>query len=253
LFGAHHFLHTGEIPLFFMCLGKWLVFSSFFWVFYVALEPYVRRRWPATLVSWSRLLAGGFRDPVVGRDLLAGCLWGALTAVLFRLGWHLPSWLGDPPAYPLSVPVWQLLGMRGIIGEMPYSVTFSIGYSFVGLFLLILLRTLLRKNWAAGVAWVLLSALLLTGAASGWPGLVLSLIFFSVTVLLTTRLGLLSVVVASFFHSYFLNGFPLTTQGSAWYAGISLVGMLLMSAMALYGFYTSLGGRPAFGSVVLEE
>ena len=23
-------------------------------------KPYVRRRWPATLVSWSRLLAGGF-------------------------------------------------------------------------------------------------------------------------------------------------------------------------------------------------
>jgi hypothetical protein len=32
----------------------------------------VRRRWPATLVSWSRLLAGRFRDPLVGRDVLAG-------------------------------------------------------------------------------------------------------------------------------------------------------------------------------------
>jgi hypothetical protein len=26
-----------------------------------------------------------------------------------------------------------------------------------------------------------------------------------------------------------------------------------MAAMALYGFYTSLGGRPVFGGAVLEE
>lgn len=33
------------------------------WVLYVALEPYVRRRWPEALVSWSRLLSGRFADP----------------------------------------------------------------------------------------------------------------------------------------------------------------------------------------------
>ena len=43
-----------------------------------------------------------------------------------------------------------------------------------------------------------------------------------------------------------LRSFPLTTQGSAWYAGISLAGILLMAAMAFYGFYTSLeAGRPS--------
>jgi hypothetical protein len=50
-----------------------------------------------------------------------------------------------------------------------------------------------------------------------------------------------------------LIAFPLTTEGSAWYAGISLAGILLMAALALYGFYTSLGGRPVFGRAVLEE
>jgi len=40
-------------------------FVSFaMWLFYIALEPYVRRLWPKTLVSWHRLLAGRFR----GRD-----------------------------------------------------------------------------------------------------------------------------------------------------------------------------------------
>jgi predicted Co/Zn/Cd cation transporter (cation efflux family) len=34
---------------------------------------------------------------------------------------------------------------------------------------------------------------------------------------------------------------------------ISLTGILLMAAIALYAFYTSLGGRPIFGAAVLEE
>jgi hypothetical protein len=46
---------------------------------------------------------------------------------------------------------------------------------------------------------------------------------------------------------------PLTFQGSAWYTGISLAGILLIAAITLYAFYTSLGGRPVFGSAVLEE
>jgi hypothetical protein len=53
-------------------------------------------------------------------------------------------------------------------------------------------------------------------------------------------------------HDILVN-FPLTTHGSAWYSGISLAGILLIAAMAFYGFYTSLGGRPVFGGAVLEE
>jgi hypothetical protein len=40
---------------------------------------------------------------------------------------------------------------------------------------------------------------------------------------------------------------------SSWYGAISLTGILLMAAMAFYGFYTSLAGRPVFGGAVLEE
>src|SRR5271165_6714709 len=76
VFGAHHVPNFGEIALFIEFLVWGLGWSCFIWVLYIALEPYVRRRWPATLVSWSRLLAGGFRDPLVGRDVLVGCLSG---------------------------------------------------------------------------------------------------------------------------------------------------------------------------------
>jgi len=71
-------------------------------------------------------------------------------------------------------------------------------------------------------------------------------------VFLLIRFGLLALV-ANYVLWYILTHFPLTTQGSAWYAGISLAGILVMAAITLYGFYLSLGGRPAFGSAVLEE
>jgi hypothetical protein len=78
------------------------------------------------------------------------------------------------------------------------------------------------------------------------------MVFNGLSVFLLIRLGLLALVASAVFQFCFLN-LPLTTQGSAWYAGISLAGILLMAAMTLYGFYTSLGGRPVFGGAVLEE
>ena len=66
------------------------------------------------------------------------------------------------------------------------------------------------------------------------------------------RFGLLALV-ANFMVYAILENFPLTTQGSVWYAGISLAGILVIGAMAFYAFYASLGGRPVFGGAVLEE
>jgi len=71
-------------------------------------------------------------------------------------------------------------------------------------------------------------------------------------VFLLIRFGVLALVAANVFN-VFLGSFPLTTQMSAWYADTSLAGMVLMAAMAVYAFHTSLGGRPMFGAAELEE
>ena len=54
--------------------GRLLTFvlGVMLWVVYIALEPYVRKFWPDSLLGWSRLLAGHIRDPRVGRDVLIG-------------------------------------------------------------------------------------------------------------------------------------------------------------------------------------
>jgi len=253
-FGAHHISSFDEFGQIFMFLSFGISFSCFFWVLYIAMEPYVRRRWPATLVSWSRVLAGGFRDPLVGRDVLAGCLLGAFSITFVRLGWYVPSWLGYPPPKPYAGPQWQFLGARTIIADLSNNLILSLFISFVFLFVLFLLRVLLRKEWAAAIVCILLITFFRPPSAEPLTSVVVvtGLISTGLTVFLLIRFGLLAVV-ASFFFREFLGSFPLTTQGSVWYAGLSLAGILLMATMAFYGFYTSLGGRPVFGGAALEE
>ncbi len=253
-FGAHHVSSVDEFGHVLFSLVFGISFSAFFWVVYVALEPYVRRRWPDALVSWSRLLAGGFRDPLVGRDILFGSLLGAFGIASVRFGWHVPSWLGHPPLQPYFGPTWQFLGARPVIADLSNNLIAAVAVSFVILFTLFLLRALLRKEWLAAIVCVLLITFFRPPTADPFTAVtvVSILITTSLTLFLFLRFGLLAVV-ASYFFDDILGSFPLTTQMSAWYAGLSIAGILLMAAMAFYGFYTSLGGRPIFGGAVLDE
>ena len=248
-FGAHHVPNFAEFPLFMEFLVWGLAWSCFTWLLYVALEPYVRRRWPSTLVSWSRLLAGGFRDPLVGRDILAGCLLASGSDAVGRLTWLVFSWLGYSPR-PFLGPQWQFLGARSIIADMSHELIGGPSFWLAALFVLFLLRVLLRKQWAAAVVWVLLFTLFDLG--SGPAVLVNVVLWSSLAVFVMIRFGLLALV-ANWVVYGTLENYPLTTQWSAWYSGISLAAILLMAALAFYGFYTSLGSRPVFGDAVLDE
>ena len=58
------------------------------------------------------------------------------------------------------------------------------------------------------------------------------------------RFGLLSNVTATVVLTFLY--LPVTTDSSAFYFGNGLVVMGLVLALALYGSFTSLGGRPLF-------
>ena len=253
-FGAHHVPGSAEFGLFIAFLVWGLTLSSFSWVLYMGMEPYVRRRWPATLVSWSRLLAGGLRDPLVGRDVLLGCFLGAFSIALVRLGWFVPAWLGHPPAQPYSGPESQLLGARTMVAYISSDLIVAPVFWIAALFVLVLLRVLLRKDWAAVIVWVLLYTVFRPPTADlfGPVIFVTGLMNMSLTAWLLIRFGLLAAVAAEIMNNI-LGSFPFTTQGSAWYSSMSLAGILLTAVIACYGFYTSLGGRAVLGSAVLEE
>ena len=61
-----------EYSLLARLLGLGFYWSALTAVLYVAFEPHARRRWPAMLIGWNRIVAGRLKDPIVGRDLLIG-------------------------------------------------------------------------------------------------------------------------------------------------------------------------------------
>jgi serine/threonine-protein kinase len=65
LLSENHVAGPWEIALLLDFIAATLLNCGVLWVVYVALEPFVRRQWPHMLVSWTRLLAGGWRDPLV--------------------------------------------------------------------------------------------------------------------------------------------------------------------------------------------
>jgi hypothetical protein len=92
------------------------------WFTYVAVEPYVRRLWPQTIVTWSRLIAGWFRDPLVGRDLLVGTVLGTALTLMDQLDILLGRALGHG-AIVAKLPaagyeLGELLGLRYKIGTV---------------------------------------------------------------------------------------------------------------------------------------
>ncbi len=253
VFSAHH-VATEEEAFNFMAEVRGTLFvACFFWVVYLAFEPFVRRRWPGRIVSWSRLLAGNFRDPLVGRDILIGAVFGVgIILCHFYLSDLAPAWLGYPPREPwFDFPATRLLGLRSFATGLMYQIYASLLQPFILLLLLLLFYIVLRsERLAALILWALAAlALGLTKEAPGAPFAALAA-FMCVWVLY--RYGLLALVSATFFL-HLVIFYPITSEFSAWYAGDFLPALVVTLALAVYGFRVSLGGRALFRGGLLED
>jgi serine/threonine-protein kinase len=224
-------------------------------LFYVALEPYARRRWPQMLISWSRLLTGRLRDPLVGRDMLIGALGGTLMGLLWHLSYYVPTWFGAPPLKAFPSGVETLSSMRLVVGGLLGLVGEAIQLALIALFLLTLYRILARKGGIA-VALLLVTEIVFNFWWYQASNLSVEVTFLaliwvtSVTVLV--RYGLLAQAAALFFF-FALQRLPIALDFGAWYAGHALLALSLLAGAAAYAFHVSLAARPAFGGRLLEE
>lgn len=241
LFGASHVPHLPELALLFSA-----IFSACFavvpWLLYLALEPYVRRLWPESLISWGRVLAGRFHDPLVGRDLLIGAAVGACLPVLSFLVYVVAEWLGAPQELNPEVKLYALLGGRHLAYGFLRALESAV---WIGLFLLlslVLMRFLLRNQWLAGAVAVLLWTALFAGGSGSYVFAIQVAVNMAVIVFVLIRYGLLAMV-ATFFSFWMLHFLPITSDIGAWYWQSSLFCLAIVAAVGAYGFYTSLGGR----------
>jgi predicted Ser/Thr protein kinase len=219
------------------------------WCFYVAVEPLVRRRWPQRIVSWTRLLAGYGRDPMVGRDLLIGCLLGIGISLAFATEVLATDWMGAWPRLRLIRPS-TLLGLPGLARQLSLDVPLAAGetLSFVVTFLL-LQMIFRRERWAvAALAVLYLAGFTATSASpSLWVALLFAAVKTAVHLFVWLRFGLLADLVARLVYLLVLF-YPLSPDLSAWYSGATLFVLLAVTGMAVYGFVTATVGRPWFRS-----
>jgi serine/threonine protein kinase len=229
---------------------------------YIALEPYVRRLWPETLVSWSRLLRGRLRDPLVGRDLLVGmAVVGFLSSVFVKLEGLLRDAQNMPTPMSQMGAGWGtgLLGIRYALSDLVTHLEGSLSAAMLFLIMLLIFRLLFRRNWAAIVAvHVLFTFSVGAAVVSESQGLWLTVLMVgsanlivAVLIRLVLKFGLLSLASGLLMMSV-MRAANLTWDFGLWYAGSGLVTMILVLALAVWAFLSSLGGRKLFGDSVLD-
>jgi serine/threonine-protein kinase len=208
------------------------------WTLYIALEPVVRSRWPQALVSTTTLFSGRIRDAVVGRDVLWGVALGVGWALLLS-GVAVSAGQADLGRVPPEL----LSGLRSTLGNFVTSGARAMRTGLAFFMLLFVLRMVLRRQWAATLAFAtLFAAMDFAGSdqplVDGPTSFVLMLMIATVVV----RFGLLALAVGVFVTNMLVS-MPLSSDTSAWYLSNAVLPLAIVVALATWALYSSTGGR----------
>jgi len=241
-FCKSHLATIGDaIGLTVIAISTALFLSGAMWVLYMAIEPWVRRQWPKSIISWTRLLAGSWRDPVVGRDILLGVALGVVWILVFQIR-HIPMMqLGASPGLGSTD---ALIGGRIAIGTWLRQWPQSIQTTLVFFLVFFGLKVILRKEWIAAIVFIAIFAVP-QGLSSSYKMIELPsmILVYAIALLIVIRFGLVPLAVAIFTINLMAN-VPFSADLSAWYMPASILALLSVIAIAAWGFYHSLGGQP---------
>ena len=247
--------HTGdalsELRQFVNMLSTQLFTAAILWVGYVALEPYVRRYYPETIVSWTKLLSGRFRDPRVGRDLLLG-MFGGISIAFLRLGLVLvPRALGYAPPPPRTINLMFLRGARHALEALLTMPPLALFNAMAITLAFVAVRLIVGRTWlAATIAGIALSFVIIGQA--GTEQLALNITFaLAVSALYMIGVGFFGVfpVAIAFLTNQIISQGGLTLDASKLYAPTAMWLLALLAALAVFGFYAARSGEPLFGKL----
>jgi Protein kinase domain len=248
--GASHTSGFWEAYSFTLELAWACLAAAFLWMLYVALEPIVRRRIPTLLISWNRMLAGNFRDPMIGRDLLAGVAFGVFSQVLGNLDIFYDKWRGLPPPIPETNAFKIFTGGRIVFAQLFSTIPNAIFNGLALMLMVVILQIILRNRWVAAGAFMLIfigQAALQGG--SGFNVYFIQVIDVGLLTFLILRFGLLAVTVYVLMQQ--VMSVPITTDTAAWYAWMGWLGVAVIAAIVVYGARIGLAGQPLFGKTLL--
>jgi len=229
--------------------------AALIWVVYIALEPHVRRLWPDSLLGWSRLLAGHFRDPRVGRDVLTGMAVGVVAGLIEVARATLIPWLGysaPSPTYGQAVDV--LDGPGVMTATWLLASSSAIQTALILVLMVVLVRLTLRRAWLT----IPVTAIILGLPAMAQAGTTNTSIIFLFPLasgilftLLVFRSGLLAFAIAWFVRS--LAGLvPMMPDWTHWSAAAGNWTLAVLITLTLFGFCASRAGHPLFGTILKD-
>ena len=233
--------------------GHALFIAASGWLLYIALEPYVRRKWPNLLISWTRLLAGRFRDPMVGRDVLIGLLGGLALIVIEHLTRIAPAWVGLPVPPPFQAATSPFGSARHALYFTLFQASDYIRIAIMLLAALVLARVLLRsQTLAIAVIGAIVAAAFFGVADDLRVSIPAGIASAAVLMYVMVRRGLLSLAVAGYSWAI-IRALPPVLNTSAWYFGRFSLGALVIIALAIYGLIVSTANKPLFGVPLFDE
>ena len=206
----------------------------------------MRRFRPHILISWTRLLAGHGRDPLVARDILVGVAAGVFISLVVAAGVWVVSLVnqGGPPPSPQVSNVRYLLGTQHTLAILLQMVPNALQSAMIATFLYVMLRAVTGRDWIATLTIVALVAAIVMSEESGsapWVGLLLGLTLAGPMLFVFLRYGLLSIAITLLVNQA-LNVVPLTADLSRAHAGVSVIVALLVAGLAAWAFRASKAG-----------
>jgi hypothetical protein len=161
--------------------------------------------------------------------------------------------LAMPSPQPLLGPVLHLppaLDVRTAVSTGAFALTLAVFWALAVLFLLFVLRLIVRSERIAAIVCVLILTVWST-LQSDMPLLsgVANLLQHSAGVFVLVRFGFLPIVATMTTLWGLGGGLPVTTDFTAWYSGLGLAGIAIAVGVAVYAFRISLGGQPILGSL----
>jgi serine/threonine protein kinase len=233
-----------------LALGTALFMAAITWVLYVALEPFVRKLWPQTIISWTRLVGGKIRDPLVGRDVLFGVVLGLVWVVILEI--RLLFGVARFGIAPQFLSTDYLLGLRSTFGDAIVHVPSGIQGTLFFFIILVALRYVLRNQWAAAAGFVAIFTFLNSlDSYHPWVAAASGALVYAIAAIALVRFGLITLAIAVFVADTMLS-VPVTFDFSRWYAPAAMCIPTAVLALGVWSFYTALGRQKLFKGEMLE-
>jgi eukaryotic-like serine/threonine-protein kinase len=236
LIGGHHVVAWEVLQQFRHAVSQAMVGAALAGIAYLAVEPHVRRRWPTVLVTWSRVLAGRWRDPLVGRDVLAGLAFGAARGLIIMV----VLWWGSRTMDAGADIISQVLSGRTTLAVLTSIPLAAIAPALALTVLMLVLRTVVRGNLLA-VALVTVLAMVSTVSvatgASGVGGMLAAGVFALLATTCLIRFGLVAVVACFLTERVF----TVLRAALAWNTGMGMLILAAIVALTLAAAYIAMG------------